>query len=149
MKKIDHGLWQSDPGVPLRLTREQKPFEIVMCGTTELVITWDRKLFDAHGNEYACEDELLMGDTDSQCGVWPFVIDEKDPMQEACENHDQKYSMAAYQENHTRAEADADLERDGKLLGFARRAKFYAQVARTYGARFWDNLKTRGKGRQV
>lgn len=136
-----------NPNKPLRLTKEMQPGDVLMYLHTPLAVTEDRRLIDPFGNEYACEDELLMTDKNEVAGVGIFSLPASDPFTSAAKAHDFRYSSKVYQETHTRSEADEAL-REGlesaATSWWRRRAAMVCYwLARGLGSGVWEKDSTR------
>lgn len=118
-------------------------------GTTYVISKHEDGLWrDAWGCIYALAEDENSVDNIDRCGIGFLSLPINHPANAGCSPHDYKYSSPAYQLFHTRAEADADLERDETLLGFPVLGKVFRFLAKTFGGfkgklRLWENDKTR------
>jgi hypothetical protein len=118
---------------------------------TRLTLGEDRILRDCYGTEYSYADEKMMLDKSDRpgVGITADILEQLpegwiEPLNEAAKAHDHKYSSTVYQRDHSRAEADADLDRDLKTLGASPVLRFFTSIfVSNGGGGFWDNVKNR------
>lgn len=93
---------------------------------------------------YAEEDSSV--DQEVRCGVGPFSLPKDCELNGACAPHDYAYSSPAYQEFHTREEADRMLEEHLKLVAEHSILRVLAWpfrwLSRVFGGRYWENKET-------
>lgn len=105
---------------------------------------------DKFGTEYGISESDTSLDPVNRCGVGDtFSLSEDDPRNEGCSPHEFKYSCPLYQRDHKRSEADNDLERDQRTLGYPVFGWFARRISRLLGGfkskriRLWENDHTR------
>lgn len=104
---------------------------------------------DLKGTEYGVSEDENSVDPRPVCGVGWFTLPDDDPRNAGCLPHEFKYSCALYQRDHRRSEADNDLERDQRNLGYPIFGWLARRISRILGGfknkkvRLWENDHTR------
>lgn len=103
---------------------------------------------DALGTIFALRDDSDTMDLVDRCGIAPFAIPTWfERITRACKPHDYKYSSFAYQAFYTRAEADAELERDVRTMAAGDWWRIlgapFRWIATRFGGEAWENKDTR------
>lgn len=110
----------------------------------ELSLGADGLYRDQDGTVFALRDDSASFDLIDECGVAPFTIKADEIVNDACKNHDWKYSSPAYQRYHTRNEADQGLRdaiaADKSLWRFVAWPFFF--ISRMLGSDLWEDKKT-------
>lgn len=119
-----------------------------ILGGIELRQDKDGRWFSEDGTEYALSDDGASADPIVRCGVGTFSLPADSPFTPGCKAHDTLYSTPAYQSSNPRSRADRVLL-DQLLIVAGRnplkRLSAYAMyaAARLFGARFWEDDRTR------
>jgi hypothetical protein len=97
---------------------------------------------------WAMEDfKASSADVIDRCGIGVFSLGEDHPLTAACAAHDYMYSSRAFQLFHTRKEADEMLEqlvdKAGRGHWYRYLAKPFKWLSRIFGAKYWENERTR------
>lgn len=143
------------PGRPLRLTKQHRPgdkfFLFYSTGKPPLHLTLneDRILCSKLGIKFACEDETMMVDLTDRPGVGFFSLSENHWSQRAAKVHDFETSCRAYQETHSRSEAEAHfthlLEQLSNSMIQEVQGEGLSFISRMLSWFFWDVKRTRWK----
>lgn len=160
LKRGDDGLWRSTYGyvyklysidIPARLLSYDPKFIVAGKNVIELRYTdqFEGVWQDINGTIFALSEKEAQLDPIDRCGVGWLSFPTDSPLTPGCSPHDFKYSSKVYQLFHDRSEADLDLARDiaaaGKGTWRAKMANPFYYLTRIFGARLWENLKTRHK----
>lgn len=102
----------------------------------------DGLLRSKEGTVFAFREESKSVDEIDRCGIGILSLPADHILTDACRPHDYMYSSPAYQTFHTRAEADAELERLAHLIGSSS-GPALKYISKTVGGYFWENDATR------
>lgn len=140
------------PDQPLRINKGHIPGDRFLLRDKEntvLTLSSDRRLFDKLGNEYACQDETLMKDTQERTGVGPFSLPKGHWSEAATKAHDFQTSSKVYMESNPRSKSEQGLRDRLHLVSDTTSRKLVASVlssiSKTFSWLFWDVKKTRWK----
>lgn len=101
---------------------------------------------DENGLIYGFIDNKYQKDRVTRLGVAPLALPTNIRINDAAKAHDYAYSSPAYQEFHSRKEADEVLEAQVEQLGYGTiwqaLAKPFYYIARIFGGKYWENDKT-------
>ncbi len=126
-------------GEPIAAVRYIVAGKKVVKLTRRINLLW----YDDNGTEFALSDGISV-DNVIRLGVGFFSLSEKNPLTNAARAHDFMYTSPAYQEYHTRKEADAVLYTHLRSLGANKlTAGTLWMLSRIFGGFFWENDKTR------